>query len=54
MPGGGRVSTKKPDGTLLKTLGKYNGITMGELQRNAAQILGFVMQSSAMKGDYLK
>ena len=54
MPGGGRVSNKKPDGTLLKTLGQYNGITMGELQRNAAQILGFVMQSSAMKGDYLK
>ncbi len=54
MPGGGRVSKKKPDGTLLKTLGKYNGITMGELQRNAAQILGFVIQSSAMKGDYLK
>lgn len=48
MPGGGRVGKKKPDGTLLKTLGKPDGITLGELQRNAAEVLGFVMNSEAM------
>ncbi|MBR2868725.1 MAG: glycoside hydrolase family 3 C-terminal domain-containing protein [Clostridia bacterium] len=53
MPGGGRTGKRKPDGTLLKTLGKYNGITMGELQRNAVQILGYIINSAAMKGDYL-
>ncbi len=54
MPGGGRTGRRKPDGTLLKTLGKKDGITLGELQRNAAEILGFVVKSAAMKGDYLK
>ncbi len=49
MPGGGRVSKKKPDGTLLKTLGEENGITLGELQQNAAYVLNFVMNSAAMK-----
>ena len=49
MPGGGRVGPKKPDGTLLKTLGQENGITLGELQQNAAYILNFVMNSAAMK-----
>ncbi len=49
MPGGGRVNKKKPDGTLLKTLGQPNGITLGELQKNAADILNFVINSSAMK-----
>ncbi len=54
MPGGGRTGRRKPDGTLLKTLGKKNGITLGELQRNAVQVLGYVINSAAMKGDYLK
>ena len=54
MPGGGRVGRRKPDGTLLKTLGKKDGITLGELQRNAVQILGYVINSAAMKGDYLR
>lgn len=54
MPGGGRTGRRKPDGTLLKTLGKKDGITLGELQKNAAEILGFVVKSAAMKGDYLK
>ena len=49
MPGGGRVKKKKPDGTLLKTLGQPDGITLGELQKNAADILNFVINSSAMK-----
>ncbi|MEE1011591.1 MAG: glycoside hydrolase family 3 N-terminal domain-containing protein, partial [Acutalibacteraceae bacterium] len=48
MPGGGRTGRRKPDGTLLKTLGKPEGITLGELQRNAAEVLGFVMNSEAM------
>lgn len=47
MPGGGYLGRRKPDGTLLKTLGKREGITLGELQRNAAEILNFVMCSSA-------
>ena len=49
MPGGGRISNKKPDGTLLKTLGQENGITLGELQQNAKYVLNFVMNSAAMK-----
>ena len=48
MPGGGRTGRRKPDGTLLKTLGKPEGITLGELQRNASEVLGFVMNSEAM------
>ncbi|MBQ2973678.1 MAG: glycoside hydrolase family 3 protein [Clostridia bacterium] len=51
MPGGDRTGRRKPDGTLLETLGKSDGITLGELQRNASQILGFVMNSSAMGAD---
>lgn len=48
MPGGSRTGRRKPDGTLLKTLGKKDGITFGELQRNAARVLNFVMNSNAM------
>ncbi len=49
MPGGPRVAIiKKPDGTLLKTLGKPDGITLGEIQRSAMNILRFAMNSSAM------
>ena len=49
MPGGPRVCfIKKPDGTLLKTLGKNEGITYGEMQRSAMNILRFAMNSSAM------
>lgn len=49
MPGGPRVCViKKPDGTLLKTLGKEEGITLGEIQRSAMNILRFAMNSSAM------
>ena len=47
MPGGGRLNKKKPDGTLLKTLGDPDGITLGELQKNAADILNFAINSSA-------
>lgn len=49
MPGGGRVCIiKRPDGTLLKTLGENEGITYGEIQRSAMNILRFAMNSSAM------
>ncbi|MBE6771797.1 MAG: beta-glucosidase [Ruminococcaceae bacterium] len=49
MPGGGRTGRRKPDGTLLKTLGMPEGITLGELQQNAMHVLNFVMNSEAMK-----
>ncbi len=39
MPGGDRVTNGKPDGTLLKTYGKKDGITLDEMQRNAAFVL---------------
>ena len=39
MPGGGRFGKEKPDGTLLKTVGKEDGITIGELQRTAKNVL---------------
>lgn len=45
MPGGARVGSKKPDGTLLKTLGDEDGITLGELQRSAGNVLNFIMQN---------
>ncbi len=50
MPGGPRVVRKrKADGTLLATYGKKEGITLGEMQRTAANVLNFVMNSTAMK-----
>ncbi len=49
MPGGKRVGKHKPDGTLLKTYGKKDGITLGELQRTAENVLRFCMHSSAME-----
>lgn len=48
MPGGKRVGKQKPDKTLLKTYGKKDGITLGELQRTAKNVLRFCMQSTAM------
>ncbi len=45
MPGGPRVSViKRPDGTLLKTYGKEGGITLGEMQRSAMNVLRFCMK----------
>ncbi|MBQ6268180.1 MAG: glycoside hydrolase family 3 protein [Clostridia bacterium] len=49
MPGGGRMGRRRPDGTLLQTRGMPDGITRGELEQNAAQVLRFAMQSSAFK-----
>ncbi len=43
MPGGGRTGKRKPDGTLLKTYGKPDGITIGELQRTAKNVIRLAM-----------
>ncbi len=48
MPGGKRVGKKKSDGTLLKTYSSPNGITLGEMQYCAKNVLKFVMDSPAM------
>lgn len=47
MPGGGRIPRRKPDGTLLESLGKEGGITLGELQRTAYNVLRAVIDSNA-------
>ena len=47
MPGGGRIPRRKPDGTLLESLGKEGGITLGELQRTAGNVLRAVIDSNA-------
>ncbi len=44
MPGGKRTGKKKPDGTLLKTFGKKDGITLGEMQATAKHVLEVVMK----------
>ena len=49
MPGGGRTGIRKPDGSIAKALKAENGLTLGELQQNAMQVLNFVMNSNAMK-----
>ncbi len=49
MPGGKQLERKfKPDGTLLETYGKPEGITLGELQRTAKNVLAVAMRSTAM------
>lgn len=44
MPGGKRTGKKRPDGTLLKTYGKKDGITLGEMQDVAKHVLTVVMK----------
>ena len=44
MPGGKRTGPKKSDGTLLKTYGKPDGITLGEMQQTAKNVLNLVLQ----------
>ncbi len=44
MPGGDRVTNGKPDGTLLKSYGKKDGITLYEMQRNASFVLKLCMK----------
>ncbi|MCQ2462941.1 MAG: beta-glucosidase, partial [Clostridia bacterium] len=43
MPGGKRGAKRKPDGTLLESLGKKSGITLGEIQRSAMNVLRLAM-----------
>ena len=43
MPGGARVTNRKPDGTLLSSYGKPFGITLGEIQRCAMNVLKAAM-----------
>lgn len=43
MPGGDRTGKRNPDGTLLASMGKEGGITTGELQKNAADILNMII-----------
>lgn len=41
MPGGDRVGKQVPDGTLLESLGKQEGITIGEIQNTALRVIRF-------------
>lgn len=43
MPGGSRTTNGKPDGTLLRTYKQVEGITLGEMQRTAMNVLNIVM-----------
>ncbi len=43
MPGDGRPGKGKPDGTLLETYGKPDGITLGEMQRTAKNVLNLIL-----------
>lgn len=45
MPGGNRTGKRKPDGTLLKTYGKKDGITLGEMQQTAKRVCELVMKT---------
>ena len=44
MPGGKRSGRKKPDGTLLETYKKENGITLGEMQQVAKNVLSLCLK----------
>ncbi len=44
MPGGNRTGKRKPDGTLLKTYKKPDGITLGEMQETAKHVIELVMK----------
>jgi len=44
MPGGKRVGKKVPDGTLLETLDKPDGIRSAEIQDNAEDVLNFIIK----------
>ncbi len=51
MPGDmGHIAKRyRSDGTLLKTLGREGGITRGELQRGARNVLGLILRLDAKK-----
>ncbi len=44
MPGGKRTGKRKPDGTLLKTYGKTDGITLGEMQQTAKRVVELALK----------
>lgn len=50
MPGSKEVhgATGENDGTLLQSLGQTDGITLGEIQRSAANILKYTISTNAM------
>ena len=48
MPGGKRLGKKKPDGSVVKALAN-NGLSLGELQRNAIDILTAILASNKMQ-----
>lgn len=43
MPGGSRGQNRTPDGTMLKSLKKKDGITLGEMQRTAENVLNLIL-----------
>lgn len=45
MPGGKAFTKKTGDNSLLESYHKKDGITLGEMQRTAANVLRFVMNS---------
>lgn len=49
MPGGNRAGTRRPDGSLLKTYGKTDGISLGELQKTAENVLQLCLKASNYK-----
>ncbi len=53
MPGGARppLTLRIPDGTLLNTLDKKDGITRGELLRTAENVLNLVLNSASWNRD---
>ena len=49
MPGGDRGGRKKSDGTLLATYEKPEGMTLGEMQRTAKNVLRLCLASPALE-----
>lgn len=43
MPGGKRFGQHKPDGTLLESVGKRDGMTLAEMQRTAVNVLRAIL-----------
>ncbi len=46
MPGSKRMGKRGSDGTLLASYGKENGITLGEMQQNAKDVLQFLIKTN--------
>ncbi len=50
MPGGGFLGKRMQHGGVLRSLDRRGGLTLGELQRNAEEVLGAVCKTSAVAG----